>query len=253
MSSEGTAEKLLTTIQPSLRDLPLSRARCASNSWDETPYLRHPRACRISGAVQNLPESAASAHLRPSVPAWYVHCSNHGVPTNFSTRTGAQTLVVAICVGLIASPGLVAATIQVPISSLSEKNIISSPFPSSYPKAALAHVARSNPTAKPMAKSAPQSPPSEVVQTKQNSALAELAFQTKASQQLCQDLQRSPAEPEMSPLLAAVLGSKNPSTRRTFRLGYGKMATDNPDALGRKNAMRLEEPGVLYVKTSVNF
>ena len=144
-----------------------------------------------------------------------------------------------------------AAPIQVPVSSLSGHNIVSSPFPASYPKAALARVARS----KPAPKAAPQlaSAPGEVVKAKSNSVLTELAFQTKASPQICQNLQRSPAEPETSPLVEAVIGSKNPSARSTFGVGFGKITTDNPDALGRKNAMRLEEPGCLFVKTSVNF
>jgi hypothetical protein len=97
-----------------------------------------------------------------------------------------------------------------------------------------------------------------VVKEKQSPTLptsvpAELALQTKAKPKIFQDLQRIPAESETSPFVAAMIGSKNPSGRPTIQIGYGKLAASHPDALGRKNAMRVEEPGCLFVKTSVDF
>src|SRR5437879_6165566 len=107
-----------------------------------------------------------------------------------------------------------ASPIRVPVATLSGHNVVSTPFPASCPKArvALAHATRSQTASKSASKSAPI----QVTTTTQNSALAELAFQTKASPQICQDLQRTPAEPELSPLVAAVIGSKNPSAHQTF-------------------------------------
>ena len=67
-------------------------------------------------------------------------------------------------------------------------------------------------------------------------------------------LEKNGDNPKISPLANAIIGSSDSEKRgKSFRIGYGKMLADNSRTVGTRNGTLLEEPGCLYVKTTVRF
>ena len=158
-------------------------------------------------------------------------------------------MAIVCIIGFLPAETL-AVLVQVPVASFSGHNRISAPFPSTCPKR-IAALAGHKSASRPVLVSEVKAKPASSDSIRAISELSEMALQTKASPQICQNLQRSPIAGETSPLVAAVIGARNSGNKSKLRVGYGKLAPDMVDASGKR--IRIEEPGCLYVKTSVSF
>jgi hypothetical protein len=159
-----------------------------------------------------------------------------GLAKRFFITSRAVICLVGLSLGLTAAPAAVTT------GSTSQCNIICSPFPATAASPILARLSK-----KPMIP-----PPVLVAKKVKPSVLISVA--EPAEQKPTNPMQRAVTSNTSPALVKAVIGSEQTNDNHAqVRIGYGKMLADNSSTVGHKNGTRLEEPGCLYVKTSVNF
>lgn len=85
-------------------------------------------------------------------------------------------------------------------------------------------------------------------------SVAALASRDMVDLAVYEQLERTQHPSAQPTLLEAIFGSTQPaSSRAKVNIGYGRTFMDFSNTVGAKNGTRLQEPGCLYVKTSIHF
>lgn len=146
-------------------------------------------------------------------------------------------------------------------SPLLQHNVVSVPYPPSYPKRFVAIATRQSPSPESLAPTVISNPP-VLVRNVPPPARHDLYLETAPPEEV-QETAFPPMSPSAQPgsdeadklaLVEIRGGTVNRSNSRpTIQIGFGKFFKDDYRVTGTKNGTKLEEPGFLYVKTTFKF